>query len=970
VSTADAEIATGFTPDIDPDLFREVRDDGARVTALLERERELDELDAAIREATSGGGVAVAIEAGAGLGKTRLLQEARRPGTDADVDVLAARATELERESPFSLVRQLFESRLRDLPADRREEIFDGAEAARAALDPNAAGEHDPFAVLHGLYWVTAALAQRKPHLLVVDDLHWADPASLEYLAFLLPRLEELPLALLMACRIDEPGSPAGLGQVLADASVRRLTPAPLSLEATATLLSRKLDRAPDPAFAAACHEASGGNPFLLTELARTLEDQRVEPVAGQTKVIERLAPEGVARMVLTRLGRLPEEAGKLARAVAVFGDDSDDRAVRELTELDSSSAQDNADLLRTSGIFDGSAALRFVHPLVRNAIYADIRAGERAQTHSQAALILSRHGAGVEQVATQLLAGSARGDRATVEALVAAGERALASGAPRAAIAYLERALKEPPPGDLRIAVLDRLITASFRVADPTAFNAAEPHIAGEVAREPSLRSQWAAPMTMLMAMQGRFEEAAAMLEDAIGVAAAEGNMERAFQLEAHMATLALVVPSVPKVDMERFIGEIDPDSPAGRLAAAMEVRIAAVSGTAADIAAAGKRALANDGIIFAEEPELVSATLVVMSLVAADEVDAARHGAERALSIAEEGDSNPTQLIRGWHLRGFTAWGSGDLVQAEADMRQSVNLARMAGIIPLVMMEVPLLAEFLIERDQLGAAEAELESLGFGAGPLPVNPIAASWLMCRGHLRWEQGRPEEAAEVFAALSEQVEELGLGPGPVASMAPAFAKSLMATGKRDRAEELANTMMAWARHFGSASSISHVSRAVAVTRRRDEAVGILREAVAVLDGSPRRLQRVHALVDLGAALRAAGRRSEARPPLREALQLARRCGAVRAAKRARDELQATGETVRRFAPIGVESLTPSERRVAELAASGLTNRQIAQTLFVTVKTVESHLSAAYDKLDIDSRKQLPHALANPAGAET
>jgi DNA-binding NarL/FixJ family response regulator len=123
------------------------------------------------------------------------------------------------------------------------------------------------------------------------------------------------------------------------------------------------------------------------------------------------------------------------------------------------------------------------------------------------------------------------------------------------------------------------------------------------------------------------------------------------------------------------------------------------------------------------------------------------------------------------------------------------------------------------------------------------------------------------------------------------------------------------------------------------------------------------------LADLGEALRRAGRRVDAREPLREAFQIARRCGAAGLAKRANAELQATGVTVRRYTPIGVESLTPSERRVADLAASGMTNRQIAQSLYVTVKTVEAHLSAAYGKLDIASRRELPDALA-PSGAES
>ena len=144
-----------------------------------------------------------------------------------------------------------------------------------------------------------------------------------------------------------------------------------------------------------------------------------------------------------------------------------------------------------------------------------------------------------------------------------------------------------------------------------------------------------------------------------------------------------------------------------------------------------------------------------------------------------------------------------------------------------------------------------------------------------------------------------------------------------------------------------------------MTTDGDERLAALEEAVTVLEGSPSRLERAEALADLGAAWRRGGRRADARPPLREALELARRCGAAGLARRAYDELAATGERVRRYTPIGVESLTPSERRVAELAAGGMTNRQIAQTLFVTVKTVETHLAAAYDKLGIRSRRELP-----------
>jgi ATP/maltotriose-dependent transcriptional regulator MalT len=144
----------------------------------------------------------------------------------------------------------------------------------------------------------------------------------------------------------------------------------------------------------------------------------------------------------------------------------------------------------------------------------------------------------------------------------------------------------------------------------------------------------------------------------------------------------------------------------------------------------------------------------------------------------------------------------------------------------------------------------------------------------------------------------------------------------------------------------------------------------LREATAVLGGSYARLEHARAMVELGAALRRANQRTAAREPLRNALDLAHRCGATRLAQRAADELRATGARPRRAVLTGLEALTTSERRVAELAAAGMSNPQIAQALFVTLNTVEGHLRHAYQKLSISSRGQLPAALLLPVPAGT
>ncbi|HEX7280261.1 MAG TPA: AAA family ATPase [Solirubrobacterales bacterium] len=934
------------------------------MAVLLERERELGELTGALGEVGEGKGCLLAVEAAAGLGKTRLLQEAREAAEGAGLSVLSGRATELETDFPFALVRQLFESELDSLPADQRDQALEGASAARGALGLDADGrpDQDTFAVLHGLYWVTAALAERKPLLLAIDDTHCADSASLDYLGFLLPRLEELPVLLVVTGRPDEPDRSGGFRRVMTDTAARHMTLAPLSAEGAAVLLGQELDGEPSPPFAAACFEVSGGNPFLLRELARTLLQRGIEPLPQHADQVRELVPERVAQTVLPRIERLPPQAGALARALAVLGDASDPRLVAELAGIDADQARHAADELRASAIFDPDSSLRFIHPLMRNAVYADIPSGERGQAHASAAVLLRGRRAGLEEIATQLLASEGRGDRATTEALIEAGKRALATGAPHSAVAYLNRALQEPPPDDLRAVVLAPMITAVSRAADHEAWAAIEPEVLAELDREPSLRLEWAGQLTLVMAMGGRFEEAAALLVEAVDVAVGEDDVHRAFQLESQLNTLAQMVPSLPQVDLTRHADRIDSDSSSGRLAAAIEARAALVDGSAREAVDAAGRALADDGAIFAEEPELAAADIVVMTLVAADEVDAARRAAVQALGIGREHGATP-MIARGFFLRGFAAWGSGDLISAEADMRQAIDLVRMAGIPPLVVLYTGLFVEILIERDQLDEAEGGLRLLGVAEGPIPLNPMFSSFLLTRGHLRFERGELEAALEDFEAL-QRLTDL-MGPGPVMSACPQTVRAMVATGERERALELAEEMLVFARRWGAPGSVSHLLRARATAQGGKEGIETLEEAATMLEDSPRLIERLHALTDLGEALRHEGRRAEARAPLREALQLARRCGAMRIAKRAHEELSATGETVRRYTPVGVESLTPSERRVAELAASGMTNRQIAQSLFVTVKTVEAHLSATYDKLDIASRRQLPAALGEP-----
>ncbi len=939
------------------------------MSELLERERELAELDTLAREACAGAGRLAVIEAAAGLGKTRLLQVARESGRRVGMRVLAARATELERDFPFALARQLFEPTLAALDESAREALLDGAVgAARGALgiaqNGTPAEPADAFAVLHGLYWLTAALAEQQPLLLAVDDAHWSDAASLDFLGFLVPRLEELPVLLVLTCRPDEAGAERSLARIATDSLARRLTPRALSPQGAAALLADELEREPEEAFTATCHDVSGGNPFLLCELARTLAAEEIDPAAGQASRVRELAPERVTRTVQLRLARLSPEAQAVARAVVVLGDGADGRLAAELVGLDEAVVARGADELRAAAILDPDPTLRFIHPLVRTALDAELPTGERAAAHARAVELLRARGASAQQLAAHLVATEARGERATVVTLLEAGKAALASGAPRSASAYLARALREPPPDDLRAAVLDAVVTAGIRAPNRELFAAALPELLAELERDLSLRVRWGMKASIWMILNGRADDGIPLLERAIEVASTRDDVESAFRLEAQLNLVAQLPLPDARARLTPYLDRIPTDSRSGRLAAALESEWHAFDGTAADAVTAARRALARDGRIFIEQPEFFASGRPLLALILADELGAARRSAEQALAYARKRSATP-ELVAAWWMSSGVAWAYGDLAAAEADARQALEVARLGK---LRFAEVPLqavLAGLLVVRGELDAAEAEIEASDM-TGEIPDAVWFALSLFARGQLRFAQGRFEQAAADLL----QLERLSIQWGAIGAPAPpariCAARAVAALGDRERARAMAEAALAHARHWGAPTLVSRALCTLAMTTDGADRLAALEEAVAVLDGSPARLVRAEALADLGTALRRARRDVDARPPLREALELARRCGATGLAKVAFDELAATGERVRRYTPIGVESLTPSQRRVAELAASGMTNRQIAQTLFLTVKTIESHLAAAYDNLGIRSRQQLPAALSERA----
>lgn len=303
------------------------------------------------------------------------------------------------------------------------------------------------------------------------------------------------------------------------------------------------------------------------------------------------------------------------------------------------------------------------------------------------------------------------------------------------------------------------------------------------------------------------------------------------------------------------------------------------------------------------------------------------------------------------------------GAVDEAEEDARAARELLAGHGIRLGIPIASAFLIEALIERGELDEAEQSLRGSGLG-GEIQPGLTTNFLLEARGLLRVASGQTRQGVEDLVEFGRR-DELWGGGNPLASRWRSHAAlALYALGDVERAYSMASDDLERARHWGAASGIGIARRAIALVEGGTRSVDRLREAVEVLEGSPARLEQARALTDLGAALRRSNRRAEARRALQDGLDVAVRCGARALAELAGTELRAAGGRSSDPEGTGVEQLTASERRVAELAAEGHSNPEIAQALFVTRKTVETHLGHVYRKLDISGRGKLARVLAD------
>lgn len=928
---------------------------------LVERERELEVLARVLEAARRGDGGAAVVEGPAGIGKSRLLAAAATSAED--LQVLRARASELERDFPFGVVRQLFEPVLFAADSEERQRLLAGAGAlSQRVLVEGAAGDRDAadaFATLHGLYWFTANLADLRPVLLLVDDAQWADRASLRWLVFLLHRLEGMRVALLLAMRSGEAGvEEAPLEEFVTDPDVLLIRPGVLSDGAIAQLLELILGEAPAPEFLMACQRATAGNPFLLRELLSELAERGVGATAESAPVVEQLSASGVARAVRARLRRLPPDCLELARAVSVLGDGCELSAAARLAELDEPAVARAADALAAVSVLAPTRPLAFVHPLVRSSVYGELGAGQRSIWHRRAAGTLAKAGADLDRIAVQLLACEPAGNEDSVSTLRAAAESARRRDAHDVAATYLRRALREPPPPELEPELLRELGSAELHVGE---IEAALQHLtaAHEHATEARERAGIALELASGLLFTDRAADAVVVLSGAIdGLAGADSELAARLvmlrrlagwtSIDAHRRVLALPEPP-PVVTPPRTTGE--------RLLLALQATDELDVGTAAQARSLALRALGEGELLAAtgaHDPAwYVSIGTLIWSHAFAD---AERH-CRAALDDARKRGSEMA-FATALHYRAALRWQRGMLAELEADARAA--LARKIAVVAKPHGAIAL-AEALVERGDPEAATAELRKVGLDTRTPAATSRAILVLAVRAHIRLAQQRLEEGLALLLECGQREDAWGLRNPVVTNWRAEAAVLLAQLGDAEQARSLAGEAVRRADAFGSPVARGIALRAAALVAQPADPDG-LAASVDVLRDSGARLQLARSLVELGSALRRSGRRVDGRQHLREGLEVAVECGADVLAARAHDELIAAGARPRRDPIESRSTLTASELRVARMAVEGLTNREIAQALFLTEKTIEVHLTRAYRKLEIQSRSQLARAL--------
>jgi ATP/maltotriose-dependent transcriptional regulator MalT len=956
---------------------------------LVGRAEELDAFDGLLGELDRGNPGAVEVMGEPGIGKTRLLRELAARAEALGHLVLAGSASELERDLPFSVFVDALDEYLRGLDPERLAALDDQVRAELAHVFPSlwalagnreVAPQHERYRSHRAIRDLLERLAGPRPLVLVLDDVQWADSASVELLGALLRRPPASPVLTAFAMRPHPTPErlPATVARARRDGVLTVIEPRPLGLADAGAFLGPAVDAATTSSL----YETSGGNPFYLQQLARTL-DLTTAIGTGAAELSESIqVPPAVAVALAEELALLSGPARLALDGAAVAGDPFEPELAAVAAETSEASMMDAVDeLLQLDFIRQTEVPrrFRFRHPLVRLAVYETTAAGWRLGAHERCADALAARGSAMAARAHHVERSARPGDVGAVAILRAAGEGA-ARLAPESAARWFGGALRllpETVPPEERIELLlarADAFAAAGRFAE--SHEALLEAMAVVPEGETTLRTMLTTPCARVERYLGRYEQANARLVGALRLLPESPSVE---SVELRME---LTLNEFYRSRYEEMRGW------ATRAASAAEVLGDAVLTAAAAVMCAFADAM-NRPIDLARSSRDEAASLVddlsddelsirpdaagwlAITEVYLDLYAEADVHASRALGLARtyvRGDPlhrlYPV-LPRVWYVRG-------KLAEASELLDGAIEAARLLGSPPALAGNLFNRSVVAVAVGDLDVALATAEEAFELARDLDVGFVSA-WAAVRlANVLLETGQPERAADLLLGCAGG-EELALIPGGWrAYCLELLTRCWLALDRGGEAEGAATLAQvtaaairlplptAWAERASGAVALhsgdlaNAAERALASARAADEAGAPIEAA----------LSRTLA----GRALARAGRGEAAVAELQLAAAAFEGCGALRYRNGAERELGKLGHRPhRRTRPgtthgNGLESLTERELEVTRLVVDRRTNPEIATKLFLSQKTVETHLRNIFHKMDVTSRVELARAV--------
>lgn len=935
---------------------------------LLEREREVARISEAIECATRSDGRMLLIEGPFGSGKSRLLEEARHMGAERDMAVLQARCGQLETSYDFGVVMTLLEERISRAAPEEQQRLLRGRAqlAAPLLLPPSGAsqppGAPDEFSLLHGLYWCIVNLSEPSGCLLVVDDVHWADCLSLQFLSYLAQRLADLPVTMVVAMRTGEPPAHAELVAHLGGlASGAPIRPPALSKEGIREVLA--LAQVPDGMsedFVDATWRVTQGNLYLLRELVLAIRDEPLHSSEQPASALARFAPESVGRSVVQRISRLGTDALAVAQACAILGEDLPLHCAALLAQLDPAAAAAASEQLVAAQVLVSTETTAFVHPMLRTALYAEYEPGRRPGAHLDVAHLLRDQALPADRVAHHLMLGVPTREPWARKALLDGAREAVRKGAPATATRYLHRLLEVIPQSERTASLLLEVGLVEADCGETTARSRLEEALA--VLEDPLEQAPVLRALGETVYHSGRPDEAAAIFRRGAELFASV-DPTVALEFEAAFTCAGQWVVSLrPDVAtrLQHLVRRIPDDRP---LRDAERTLLASLANfrsltepQAADHVALARRALDGGALLAQHTSESISINMALYALIQGGRPDEAERQADLLLEDARQRGSAPA-FAEASMVRALALLHQGRLCEAIADAQTAIDGIQ-RGWVLLTPLPQGVLARCLIERGELEAAETVMREAPLTA-PVVRNDGALAYVRwIEGHLCLRSGDPRAALENFLATGVALAPAGMVSPAITPWRHMAAIAAHAAGDDKRSRRLAEEAVTIGKSFGLPAAEAVGLRARSLTEDAATAGETLREALRLIEPTTARLEVAYTLLDLGELEKRVGNVASGRDYLRRALELAHQCGATALETRIRDALTALGARPRRPSLTGRDALTAGERRVADLAAQGITNRSIAERLFLTKSTVDWHLRNVYRKLDISSRDDL------------